>query len=60
MTREHCQCKRKEVEGKILLVQSTGDVVRCNGEVIIRGLTDIIVKIFKIIYTSLDLQTQYC
>ena len=30
--KEHCQCKREEVEGKILLVQSTGDVVRCNGE----------------------------
>ena len=32
VTKEHCQCKREEVEGKILLVQSTGDVVRCNGE----------------------------
>ena len=29
VTKEHCQCKREEVEGKI---QSTGDVVRCNGE----------------------------
>ena len=60
--KQHCQCKREEVDGEILLVQSTSDVVRCNGEApfIVGGLIVIIVKIIKLCYTSVDLQIQYC
>ena len=60
VTKEHCQCKGEEVDGKIILVQSTGKVVRCNGEGFVRGLTVVIVKIINLGYISVDLQIQYC
>ena len=64
VTKKYCQFKREEVEGKILLVQATGDVIRCDGEGILslfRGLNVIkIFKLIKVFYTSVDLQTQYC
>ena len=45
--KEHCQCEREEVEGKMLLVQSTGDVVRCNGEGFLLSLEGSLLSLSK-------------